>query len=414
MPLAQLNIESIAAGGDGVGRANGMVVFVPRTAPGDIVDVAYDAKEGARFARGTVRALRAASALRVEPPCAHYIRDRCGGCQLQHLDYSAQLEAKGAVVRDAIQRIARRATDAPSVRPSMRQWRYRRKLTLALRASGTGWLAGLHPYDAPARVFQLRECPITEDRVVAVWHAVLAAGDALPRAAELRGAVRFDDDDAASLVVEGGDHWPTPARLLERVPALDAIWWAPNGTRTAAACVASRRPAVAPAAAFAQVNASVAAHLTQHVIERVLAYEPAQVVDAYAGVGVTAIALATPSRRVTAIELDAGASARCAARLPAGSRAIEARVEDALESALPTDVVILNPPRAGVDRRVTECLAHAAPAPRALVYVSCDPATLARDLGRLPTWRIASLVSFDMFPQTAHVETVCELVPDAA
>src|SRR5581483_5295898 len=102
----------------------------------------------------------------------------------------------------------------------------------------------------------------------------------------------------------------------------------------------------------------------------------------------------------------------CAKRLPPGSRALAARVEDALPDALPADVVILNPPRAGVDPRVTATLQETTPPPRAVIYVSCNPATLARDLARLPRWRIASLVAFDMFPQTAYVETVCELVPE--
>jgi len=87
------------------------------------------------------------------------------------------------------------------------------------------------------------------------------------------------------------------------------------------------------------------------------------------------------------------------------------RVEDVLPAALPADVVILNPPRAGVDSRVTELLEQQSLRPRAVVYVSCNPATLARDISRLPGYRIESLVAFDMFPQTAHVETVCELVP---
>jgi tRNA/tmRNA/rRNA uracil-C5-methylase (TrmA/RlmC/RlmD family) len=87
------------------------------------------------------------------------------------------------------------------------------------------------------------------------------------------------------------------------------------------------------------------------------------------------------------------------------------RVEDLIGEALPADVVIVNPPRAGIDQRVSEALDRNAPGIKALFYVSCDPATLARDLSRLPAFRIASLQPFDMFPQTAHVETVCEMVP---
>jgi 23S rRNA (uracil1939-C5)-methyltransferase len=156
----------------------------------------------------------------------------------------------------------------------------------------------------------------------------------------------------------------------------------------------------------------VAEALAAHVVERVMAHAPATVVDAYAGAGDVAVELAGRGVRVDAIELDAEAAAWAAARLPAGSRAHAGRAEELLPGALPADVVLLNPPRAGVDARVTTAL-EATP-PRAVVYVSCNPATLARDLARLPGFRLQAVTAFDMFPQTAHVETVCELVPEAA
>jgi 23S rRNA (uracil1939-C5)-methyltransferase len=137
------------------------------------------------------------------------------------------------------------------------------------------------------------------------------------------------------------------------------------------------------------------------------------VIDAYAGGGDTAIPLAADGVAVTAIELDRDAVTGFAGRLVPPSRAIVGRVEDHLSRALPADVVILNPPRAGVDARVTTALESATAPPRAIVYVSCDPATLARDVARLPRYRVADVRAFDMFPQTAHVETVCELVPSA-
>jgi 23S rRNA (uracil1939-C5)-methyltransferase len=89
-------------------------------------------------------------------------------------------------------------------------------------------------------------------------------------------------------------------------------------------------------------------------------------------------------------------------------------VEEVLPSVLPADVVVLNPPRTGIDGRVTEQLEQSDPAPRAIIYASCNPATLARDLSRMPRYRIAALRAYDMFPQTAHVESVCELVPLSA
>jgi 23S rRNA (uracil1939-C5)-methyltransferase len=164
-------------------------------------------------------------------------------------------------------------------------------------------------------------------------------------------------------------------------------------------------------ASFAQVNAPVAARMHEYVLARVLSHKPDSVVDGYSGSGELALALASAGVRVSAIELDSDASSHAGLRLPPGSKAISAKVEEVLPSLLPADVVVLNPPRTGVDGRVTEQLEQCDPAPRAIVYVSCNPATLARDLARMPRYRIATLRAYDMFPQTAHVETVCELVP---
>ena len=400
-------IDSIAAGGDGVARVGGLVAFVPRTAPGDVALVSLAGR--GRFARGRLRSLVRPSADRIEPPCPHYTRDRCGGCQLQHMRYPAQLEAKRAIVRDSLERIGKRAVALPEIAASPAQWRYRRKLTLALRRRGAGWIAGLHAYDDPDVVFDLHDCPITDERVVAAWREVLRASRFLPEARALRGSVRLLED-GVSLVLEGGERWPAAQRFFEAVAPLQALWWAAEGRPRR--LLHDRRAGAEPGASFVQVNVAMAERLHAHVVERALAHAPATVVDAYSGAGDTAVPLATAGARVTAIELDAEATAWASARLPEGSRAVRGRVEEALPDALPADVVIVNPPRAGVDERVTAALAAAAPRPRAIVYVSCNPATLARDLARLPGWRIASLQSFDMFPQTAHVETVCELVPE--
>jgi 23S rRNA (uracil1939-C5)-methyltransferase len=106
--------------------------------------------------------------------------------------------------------------------------------------------------------------------------------------------------------------------------------------------------------------------------------------------------------------------ARLREQLRPPSAAIAGRVEDHIAAALPADVVMLNPPRGGLDARVTDALQQVERTPGAVLYTSCDPATLGRDLARLTRFRLASVRSYDMFPQTAHVETVCELVPEAA
>ena len=424
MPTARtvsVEIASLAAGGDGVARTEGLVVFTPRTVPGDRVTV--DLRVEGRVGRGRLLQVDHPSADRVAPACAHYAApDRCGGCQWQQVAIEAQRAAKRQMVHDAFRRIAKREVPLPDLIAGA-PWRYRRTLTLAIRRAGPKVWAGLRAFDDPEAVFALDDCLITDPRVVATWQSIVAAADHLPPGPRLRGTVRWVDERPL-FVLTGGTEWPALADFLEAAPSLAAIWWEAEGKRRR--LVADRRPTGIPGASFVQVNAEVAERMQAHVVERVMAHRPATVVDAYSGSGDTAVLLATQGVRVTAIELDDEATAFAATRLAAPSRAIAARVEEALPHHLPADVVILNPPRAGVDARVTAALApsaasgetHAsgspAATPRAIVYVSCDPATLARDVARLPGWRVASLLSFDMFPQTAHVETVCVLVPEGA
>ena len=405
--MTQLRIDSIAAGGDGVGRTGGMVVFGPRSAPGDVLDASITGKKS--FGRGRITRIEEASADRVDPPCPHYTIDRCGGCQIQHLSYEAQLRAKSGIIRDGLTRIGKRDAAAPAVTPSPTAWRYRAKLTLAIRRTPSGHCIGLHPFDDAEAVFQLDDCLITDERVVAVWRSIFTSAAFLPERAD-RGAVRILENGSASVVIEGDSQWSKAHEFFDRIAEIESLWWKPENQ--ARRLVAERRESRG-SASFVQVNPAMAAELREHVFDRVRSHTPKTLVDGYAGSGATAIPLARQGIRVTAIELDADAAAACAAGLPPDSRALAGRVEDLLPGALPADVVLLNPPRTGLADAVPAQLQDAL-APRAIIYVSCNPATLGRDLARMPRYRIASVRGFDMFTQTAHVETVCELIPEAA
>lgn len=407
MPTISVSIDSIAAGGDGVGRSNGLVVFVPRTAPGDVVTAQISGK--GHFARGALRTIVTPSPVRVEPACPHYTRDRCGGCQLQHLTYDAQLEAKRTIIRDSLQRIGKRQVDLPDIDRSPKDWRYRTKLTLAMRRRGARWIAGLHPYDDPVHVFALADCPITDRRVVAAWREVMQADAHFPDAKELRGSIRITGE-GPTFVMMGGQSWGGRTQFLAATPSLAAVWWEPVDDQPRRLVVDKRKDR-APSASFAQINSEMAETLREYVIGLASSGDPRTVIDAYAGAGQTALALSETGARVTAIELDPDASEWSAQHLSEPSRSIQARVEDALPGLLPADLVVLNPPRAGVDERVTGTLEKEAGHIRSIIYVSCNPATLARDISRLPSYGISSVRAFDMFPQTAHVETVCELRP---
>jgi 23S rRNA (uracil1939-C5)-methyltransferase len=403
----ELVIDSIAGGGDGVGRLDGMVTFVPRTSPGDRVRV--DVQREGRLNRGRVVEMLEPSAQRTTPSCKHYDGDGCGGCQLQHLPYESQLSAKSTIVRDALNRIGGLALDAAAVEPSPTQWRYRAKLTLALRRSGGAWIAGMHAYDAPRRVFSLEDCHITDSVVLGHWREVMAQSRLFPDATELRASVRKMEQGFA-FVVEGGTEWGTHFELFTAVPAMRELWWQASGKSRRRMHSRGEHHA---GASFTQVNPAVAAKLRQWVCAIAAESRAKTAVDAFSGSGDIAVDLAALGLRVTAIEIDRDASALCAARLPVGSRAVAASVESALPRALPTDFVVLNPPRAGLAASIPAMLQAENREPRALVYVSCDAATLARDLRRLTAFRVESVRAFDMFPQTAHVETVCHLVPTA-
>jgi 23S rRNA (uracil1939-C5)-methyltransferase len=331
------------------------------------------------------------------------------------MTYRSQLVAKQRIINDAIERIGKRKASVGEVEPSPSEWRYRSKLTLAMRRLSSGeWIAGLHQYDNPAKIFALRDCPITDSEIVAVWREVLASSGLFPSVTELRGSVRKTRDGPV-FVMMGAMRWSAAPKFFDSVKTLAAAWWENDeGVRR---LIGERRPPRTlqpPVASFTQVNAEVATNLRKHVFTTVSAHSPQVIVDAYSGAGETAVQFARNGAKVTAIELDSDAARWCAMHLPEGSVSLRARVEEALPKALPADAVVLNPPRAGADSRVTEILEQAPEKPRVIVYVSCNPATLARDIQRLPGYRVKSVRPFDMFPQTAHVETVCELVPSAA
>ncbi len=459
--LAELPITALAAGGDGVGRYDGLAVFVPRTAVGDVVRASLASR--GRFARGTVRQLVVSSPDRVDPPCVHFAHDDCGGCQWQHLGIDAQRRAKAQIVVDAFQRIAGVAIAPPPVTGDARVLGYRRTISFTVRGGGASRTGGFHAAGDPDRIVPVERCLLAHPDLQAAWNGLRARLARLPEvrmvarggvdharnrrgrpqtgsARDLRVSLKRLDDGAVSLVVEGGDQWSASSirATAESVPGCRGVWWTPSGgtarlvwdrDRTTAPSFTSTpsdsRPepvaddaspdALAVAASFVQVNADLADRLHAFVLAQVLEARPRTVLDGYAGAGRLARALDAQGIAVTAIERDDRACRFAASRVGPSSRVLAGTVESRLGEGLPADVVALNPPRGGCDPAVCEALSAALRhpgAPARLVYVSCDPATLARDVRRLEGWRVESVTCFDLFPQTAHVETVCLLLPE--
>lgn len=425
-----LDIDRISTGGDGVGRSDGLVVFVPRTAPGDRARVIYSSH--GRFGRGRVVELLEAGSGRVEPRCPHYTADRCGGCQLQHLSTDLQRETRCQIVKDSIERIAGRSIPLPGLVSGL-EWEYRSRLTLTLERTARGWYGGLHPHDNAVEVFPLERCDITRPVLVGAWNSLKPLLNDPAFNLEASGGLRLglretqDHENSAGpsgqgvvLLFQGGMRWPgfeAWATLAhECLQDLKAVWWeSRSGARESVAFVPESSDS---ALAFAQVNPRMATLLRASVLEAVMGFKPRFVVDGYSGSGILSAQLARAGVEVLAVEADIVGARQAVERVERAGpeaaalvRVLSQRMEDAVGSVKDVpDVIVLNPPRRGVDARVAAWLElMAVLGARAVVYVSCDPATLARDLKRMPSWQIVSVECFDMFPQTAHVETLCIL-----
>jgi 23S rRNA (uracil1939-C5)-methyltransferase len=406
-----VTITGIAAGGDGVGRlADGRVVFVPRTAPGDRVRLRDAPVRHRRYARGEIAALEAPAAVRVAPACPHYDRDRCGGCQLQHLTYSAQLAAKRAIVGDALRRIGRLDVPDPEIEAAGAQWRYRTKVRLAVRGgAGRPRVAGFHPYDRPGAVFALDDCHIADTRLMALWQALRARLDLLPARA-VHCTLRLDREGRRHVIAaSAGEPWRDADRLRAVLPEGESVicWWRPL---EGAARVMTGPASGFPATAFEQVYPAMGAAARRWAVAQLGDVAGAPVWDLYGGIGDTAVLLGARGAQVVSVDADEQAIAWARRRPDAGGaiRFIAGRAEDVLPTLPDAVAAVLNPPRGGLHWNVT--LRLTARPLRRLVYLSCDPATLARDLHRLSVnYRVAAIRAFDLFPQTAHVEAAAVL-----
>jgi 23S rRNA (uracil1939-C5)-methyltransferase len=401
-----VTITGIAVGGEGVGRlSDGRVVFVPRTAPGDRIRLREGTLHRHRnYARAELGEIVESGPGRVAPPCPHYVHDHCGGCQLQHLAYDEQLKAKRAIVGDTLRRIGKLDLPEPEIVEALEEWRYRAKISMEAKALAVG----LHPYDRSNFVFPLADCHITDFRLMALWRALRIRLALLPQPLT-RLTLRLDREGRRHIIAESaGEPWLNAedlrGALVGTVDGEVVCWWQP--VDGAARVVAG--PATGfPATAFEQVNSGMGIITRRWAVEQLGDVRSQTVWDLYGGIGDTAAVLVERGASVVSVDADEKAVSWGRARLPA-ARFIAARAEDVLPSLPVPHAVVVNPPRAGLHWDVSLRLTSD-PVPK-LVYISCDPATLARDLQRLNVnYVVKEVRAFDLFPQTAHVETVAVL-----
>jgi 23S rRNA (uracil1939-C5)-methyltransferase len=436
----EADITDLALEGRGVARVEGLVLFVHGALPGERVRVRIDRVRRA-FAEGTATAILRSSPDRVMPPCPYF--DACGGCDLQHLAIAGQAEAKRRQVAAALRRIA--GLGDVEVRPTVpapAPLGYRFRMDFDWRAGTDGPVLGLHRRGSAGDVVAIGRCLLSGEQTTAIVRAAPAEAARLRLGAldprRRRGLLRrlsvqeaHGTREVLMTIETGRGDEPAmaafAASLVRRFPRLVGVVRREIGHdgRVSGVSILAGRDYVfeelegdrwrIPSEAFFQPNPAGSLLVRRHAIAACRLHPGAVLLELYAGVGFLTVAAARAGARVVAVE---GAAAACDAGrentrpFGAACRFEHEEVATALPSLLAGDwdAVLLDPPRSGLVPEATLAL-RAARAPR-LVYVSCDPATLARDLGRLVGgggWRLGEVTPFDLFPQTQHVEAVAVL-----
>jgi 23S rRNA (uracil1939-C5)-methyltransferase len=444
--VLELTIDDLAFGGEGVGRVQGYVVFVRGGVPGDRVRVRM-VEARSRFGRAVIESLESPAADRVDAPCPYF--GRCGGCRLQHVAYPAQLAFKEKQVRDCLERIGGLgAFELRPILPAPDPYGYRNKMEFTVvREPGEGVAIGLHQADRYDVVLDIERCLLQSDTMNALL-------DELRVQARARKLAVYDQDSGAGLlrfatVREGrrtGEAMvnivaaapdvealgPVAERLRARVPSVASVVVNVNAKKASVAVGTEEHLLLGreyireslggltfqvSANSFFQTN-TVQAERLFAVVEAACGLEGGEtVLDLYSGTGAISLLLARRCRWVYGIEVstaavdDAVRNARAngienCTFLPGEVRHV---LPGLMRDGVRAEVVVADPPRAGFHPKALHALA--ALGPERLVYVSCNPSTLARDLGDLVRqgYRLEWVEPVDMFPQTPHIEAVARL-----
>ncbi|MBR0082028.1 MAG: 23S rRNA (uracil(1939)-C(5))-methyltransferase RlmD [Clostridia bacterium] len=429
-----LSIDGMTSEGQGVAHLDGVAFFVPETVPGETV-VAHIIKVEKRFCIAKKTALLTPSPARETPRCEAY--SVCGGCTMQHMTYAEQLLQKQGFVRDALERLG--GFRGVEVLPALgmdEPWRYRNKGSFPF---GTVDGAAAFGFYAPRshRLIPLFDCPIQSERVMATARAIAAWANKnrIPVYDETTGRgtlracmVRETTEGKRMAVVVTHGKLPHEAELVSALRSVDSLYHNRNDKDTNVLLGESFRLlsgtptlteeqdgllfAVSPQS-FLQVNPAQTRVLYRTALEFLQPQPNETVVDLYCGIGTISLQIAKRAGRVIGVECvpeaieDAKANA---VRNSVGNAEFlcelsENALPKLLEGGVRPDAIVLDPPRKGCEPAVLNAIAKSG-APR-VVYVSCNPATLARDLKLLcdQGYALARVRPVDMFPQTHHVET---------
>ncbi len=401
--VLEVAIERLAYGGDGVGKLpDGRVVFVPYTIPGEMVRVKL-VEEKAHHARADLLVVLAPSPQRLIPRCRHF--GMCGGCHYQHISYPHQLEAKASILRDQMTRIGGlKELPEISLIPSPEPWYYRNHIQFHQDKQGKLGFQKAHSNQP----FAIQECHLPEEGINQLWPKI----ELEPMRNLERISLRQGAEADLMIVLENA----IPQALEFDVEGLEVsvVEVDPLGSLVLAGSdhiqmqIQAKRFKVS-ATSFFQVNTLQAEAMVKHLLEFLPVDNTMTVLDVYSGVGLFSAFLAPWVKRLVGIEISAQACDDFATNLDEYENVelYEAAADKVLnEVSFHPGAIVMDPPRAGLGKEtVQRALAQAAPT---LVYVSCDPSTLARDAKQLIVggYKLTRLTLIDMFPQTYHIESM--------
>ncbi|WP_276619909.1 23S rRNA (uracil(1939)-C(5))-methyltransferase RlmD [Syntrophomonas wolfei] len=408
------SIEGINHQGEGVARVGGKAVFVPQALPGEVVEIVITDNR-ARFARAQLVQLLEASPYRLTPLCPHYYE--CGGCAYQHAKYEEELVLKRQIVKDAIQRIAKIATVVEPVLSMPEPWHYRNKVTWHMAATGKQEPVLGFFREASRQLVPISQCRLISEKMNCLTARVKALLPLIQPAPGSEITLRESSlDHSTMLIWKGLQRWPAPEIWPELSAISDSVVVIEkntchyiSGPQRLLDKLGQVKFALSPEAFF-QVNHCQAEEMIRLILSLV-DFSGKTVLDAFCGVGSIALNLARQAERVIGVESYEPAihDARCNA-IEAGIYNVEfihglceravARIDE------PIDVIVLDPPRSGCKKELIQACSRISP--REIVYVSCNPATLSRDLALFGQLGYHPLLiqPIDMFPRTYHVEVV--------
>ena len=433
-----LTIDGMTNEGQGVAHLDGVAFFVPETVVGETVE-AHIIKVEKRYCVAKVKSILTASPARTAPVCEAY--PYCGGCSMQHMTYAEQLIEKRQFVVDALQRLG--GIVGTEVQPTIgmeNPWRYRNKGSFPF-GSADGQAAFGFYAQRSHRLIPLYDCPIQSEKVmetvrqIAAWanKGKLSVYDETTGRGSLRACmVRTTTDGKLMAVVVTHGKLPHEAELIERLSYVDSLYHNRNDKDTNVLLGESFRLlhgeptlpetqsglsfAVSPQS-FLQVNPSQTERLYQTAIEYLEPKPNETVFDLYCGIGTISLQIARRAGHVVGVECVPEAIEDAKQNAARNGLVNADFVCDLTEKALPKllkigtrpDAIVLDPPRKGCEPAVLDAILKSSA--NRIVYVSCNPATLARDLKILTAggFTVQKVQPVDMFPQTAHVETVCLL-----